>query len=75
MHHVTGQHEAGHYEGSLNNYGNIDLAIRQRFSFYNNVYLVFVDHIERPGAGGWGGRSGKHGGNAMVEVRENGLYR
>ena len=71
VHHVTGQHEAGHYEGSLNNYGNIDLAIRQRFSFYNNVYLVFVDHIERPGAAGWGGRWGKHGGDAMVKVREN----
>ena len=71
VHHVTGQHEAGHYEGSLNNYGNIYLAIRQRFSFYNNVYLVFVDHIERPGAAGWGGRWGKHGGNAMVKVREN----
>ncbi len=71
VHHVTGQHEAGHYEGSLNNYGNIDLAIRQRFSFYNNVYLVFVDHIERPGASGWGSRWGKHGGDAMVKVREN----
>ena len=34
-------------------------TIRQRFSFYNNVYLVFVDHIERPGAAGWGGRCGK----------------
>ncbi len=69
VHHVTGQHEAGHYEGSLNNYGNIDLAIRQRFSFYNNVYLVFVDHIEIPGVGGWGSRWGKHGGDAMVMVR------
>ena len=71
VHRVTGQHEAGHYEGSLDNYGNIDRAIRQRFSFYNNVYLVFVDHIERPGAAGWGRRSGKHGGDAMVKVREN----
>ncbi len=71
VHHVTGQHEAGHYEGSLDNYANIDLAIRQRFSFYNNVYLVFVDHIEIPGVGGWGGRSGKHGGDAMVKVWEN----
>ena len=71
VHHVTGQHEASHYEGSLDNYGNIDRAIRQRFSFYNNVYLVFVDHIERPGAAGWGGRWGKHGGDAMVKVWEN----
>ncbi len=59
VHHVTGQHEAGHYEGSLDNYANIDRAIRQRFSFYNNVYLVFVDHIEIPGVGGWGGAVGK----------------
>ncbi len=69
VHHVTGQHEAGHYEGSDDYQYKLNMDLRQRFNFSNNVYLVFVDHIEIPGVGGWGGRSGKHGGDAMVMVR------
>ena len=59
VHHVTGQHEAGHYQGSDDYQYKLNMDLRQRFNFSNNVYLVFVDHIERPGVAGWGGAVGK----------------
>ena len=70
VHRVTGEHEADHYQGSDNSFFNllnIDLDLRERFNFVNNVYLVFLDHVDLK-VGGWGSRSGRHGGVAKVKV-------